>query len=80
MRRRQEKAAGHETPTHLGVDGGVDPGQPPAQVVQLLRKNLLALLQLLQDVGSLQDNRWIWTLNAALQSDVNEAFKDQRDI
>lgn len=35
---------------HLGVDGGVDPGQPPAQMVELLSKHLLALLQLLQDV------------------------------
>lgn len=38
---------------YLGVNGGVDPGQPAAQVVELLSKHLLALLQLLQNVGSL---------------------------
>lgn len=42
-------------PDHLGVDGGVDPGQSPAEVVQLLCKHLLAFLELLQDVGSLQE-------------------------
>lgn len=42
---------------HLGVDGGVDPGQSPAEVVQLLCKNLLAFLELLQDVWSLKDRQ-----------------------
>ena len=39
---------------HLGVDGGVDPGQSPAEMVQFLCKHLLAFLQLVQDVCSLR--------------------------
>lgn len=42
---------------NLGVDGSVDPGQSPAQMVQLLCKNLLTFLQLLQDVWSLEDRK-----------------------
>lgn len=48
---------GAEAADHLGVNGGVDPGQPPAQVVQLLCKHLLAFLKLLQDVWSLKDTK-----------------------
>lgn len=52
---KRVKPWGGEELDHLRVDGGIDPGQSPAQVVQLLWKNLLALLQLIQDVGSLEE-------------------------
>lgn len=57
MTRLNEPNTNVEDLDHLGVDGGVDPGQSPAEVVQLLCKNLLAFLELLQDVWSLKDRR-----------------------
>ncbi len=38
--------SGQRLQQYLGVDGGIDPGQPTTQVVQLFSKHFLALLQL----------------------------------
>lgn len=50
--------AGGNTAEHLGVDGGINPGQSAAQVVQLLCEDLLALLELVQDVSTLKHTEW----------------------
>ncbi len=48
---------GQRLQQYLGVDGGIDPGQPTTQVVQLFSKHFLALLQLFQNIRPLIKNR-----------------------